>query len=319
MKKRLLSILLTLCMVLCLAPTGVFAGGETTRGVANEQELVNALADSTVDIITLKNDIAVSSTLIVKRAVTLDIYGYMLEISGSGSVIKVADGGHLTLVDSDPQALYKFNPDTNGLWKWVASGGTKAVRGGVIYGGNAKDGGGVYVESGGRFTMNGGSIVGCSANDYGGGGVYVAGDGVFEMNDRAVIIGCVTLRYGSGAGVYIAPGGTFIMNGGAIRDCVASGLEGGGVCSYGRFDMNGGTIRDCFADSGSAIYHDSSDRLTLNGTIISDTRTFLRYRQRWTQLFAERISPNRQRLTLWQRLSRTLFLPLNTRMPITQR
>ena len=51
--------------------------------------MVNALADSTVDVITLKSDIAVSSTLIVKRAVTLDIYGYMLEMTGSGSVIKV--------------------------------------------------------------------------------------------------------------------------------------------------------------------------------------------------------------------------------------
>ncbi len=77
--------------------------------------MVNALADSTVDVITLKSDIAVSSTLIVKRAVTLDIYGYMLEMTGSGSVIKVADGGHLTLEDSDPKALYRFTPDANGL------------------------------------------------------------------------------------------------------------------------------------------------------------------------------------------------------------
>ena len=270
MKKRLLSILLTLCMVLCIVPTGVFAEGEKTKKVETEQELVDALADSTVDIITLKSDIAVGSTLIVKRAVTLDIYGYMLEISGTGSVIKVEDGGYLTLEDSDLTATYYFTPNADGLWKWGISG-TKTVCGGVIYGGKANDGGGVYVESGGRFTMNGGSIVGCSANDYGGGGVYVSGDGVFEMNDGATIIGCVTLRSVSyGGGVYIASGGTFIMNGGAIRDCKVFAFNGGGVCSYGQFDMNGGTIRDCLADSGSAIYHDSSDRLTLNGTIISD-------------------------------------------------
>lgn len=95
--------------------------------------MVNALADSTVDVITLKSDIAVSSTLIVKRAVTLDIYGYMLEMTGSGSVIKVADGGHLTLEDSDPKALYRFTPDANGLWKWVASGGTLTAIGGESY------------------------------------------------------------------------------------------------------------------------------------------------------------------------------------------
>ena len=154
MKKRIVSILLTLCMVLCLVPTGVFAEGETTKKVETEQELVNALADSTVDVITLKNDIAINTTLTVDREVTLDLYGYMLEMKGSGSVIAIQDGGHLTLEDSDPKALYMFNPDANGLWKWVAGGGTKAVRGGVIYGGTGSrngdtvSGGGVYVDNG---------------------------------------------------------------------------------------------------------------------------------------------------------------------------
>ncbi len=31
MKKRLLSILLTLCMILCIMPTSVFAEGETAK------------------------------------------------------------------------------------------------------------------------------------------------------------------------------------------------------------------------------------------------------------------------------------------------
>ena len=56
MKRRIFSILLTLCIVLCLALTSVFAEGETTQLVATEQELVDALADDTVDIIKMKND-----------------------------------------------------------------------------------------------------------------------------------------------------------------------------------------------------------------------------------------------------------------------
>ena len=82
MKKRIFSILLTLCMMICLVPTSVFAEGETNRKVETEQELVNALSDSSVDVITLKSDIEIGTTLIVDRNVTLDIYGYMLEISG---------------------------------------------------------------------------------------------------------------------------------------------------------------------------------------------------------------------------------------------
>lgn len=54
MRKRLFSILLALCMVICLVPTTAFAAGETSRKVETEQELVDALADSNVDIITLK-------------------------------------------------------------------------------------------------------------------------------------------------------------------------------------------------------------------------------------------------------------------------
>ena len=44
MKKRILSILLTLCMLLCLVPTGVFAEGETAAGSAAIQLGADALS-----------------------------------------------------------------------------------------------------------------------------------------------------------------------------------------------------------------------------------------------------------------------------------
>ena len=113
-----------------------------TRKVETKEELTAALADDTVDVIKLGSDIEIDATLIVDRAVTLDLVGYMLEMKGSGSVITIKDGGHLTLVDSDLTATYYFTPDADGLWKWGTSG-TKTVNGGVIYGGGAEQGGGV--------------------------------------------------------------------------------------------------------------------------------------------------------------------------------
>ena len=228
MKKRLLSILLALCMVICLVPTSVFAESETNKKVETEQELVDALSDSSTDIITLKNDIAISTTLTVDRAVTLDVYGYMLEITGSGSVINIKSGGHLTLKDSDPTVEHRFVSD-NGLWKLDEISGTETVRGGVIYGGTGTKmyystyGGGVLIEPGGAFTMNGGSIVGCKADGAGGGVVVQCGDanGIFTMNSGA-IIGCVA------------------ESGGGVE------TDGGGVGEYGQFIMNGGV--SCFAD-----------------------------------------------------------------------
>ena len=231
MKKRILSILLTLCMAICLVPTSVFAEGETTKKVETEQELVDALADSSVSLIALKNDIAVRATLTVDRAVTLDLYGYMLEISGNGSVIRVADGGHLTLADSDRTSTYYFTPEDDGLWKWGTTG-TKTVNGGVIYGGTGSSnrdivsGGGVYVENGGQFTMTGGNIVGCIA-----------------MIERV---------QAKGGGVYVENGGQFTMTGGSIAGCTAiaaqlsASAKGGGICNEGTTTLSGtAEIRDC--------------------------------------------------------------------------
>ncbi len=286
MKKRILSILLVLCMMLCLVPTSVFAESETNKKVETEQELVDALSDSSTDIITLKNDIAISTTLTVDRAVTLDVYGYMLEITGSGSVINIKSGGHLTLKDSDPTAEHRFVSD-NGLWKLDEISGTETVLGGVIYGGTGTKmyystyGGGVLIEPGGAFTMNGGSIVGCKADGAGGGVVVQCGDanGIFTMNSGA-IIGCVAE---SGGGVETDGGGVgeygqFIMNGGVIDNCVANGRTGGGgVRNDGLFIMGkDATIKNCKAvengqrNIGSGIVLAGDERQTIGGTIISE-------------------------------------------------
>ncbi len=258
MKKRLLSILLALCMVICLVPTSVFAESETNKKVETEQELVDALSDSSTDIITLKNDIAISTTLTVDRAVTLNLVGYMLEMTGSGSVIKIADGGHLTLKDSDPTSAYKFTPDANGLWKW-GTGGTKTVNGGVIYGGKSEKGGGVYID-GGTFEMFGGNIVGCTAtntsNSAWGGGVFVL-SGQFNMTGGS-ITGCTAVTQNEaayGGGVCIS-GGIFTMTGGSITNCTVAAQNegwaawGGGICNYrnGSTTLSGtAKIQDCRA------------------------------------------------------------------------
>ena len=263
MKKKIVSILLTVCMMLCLVPTSVFAEGKTAKGVATAQELTDALADSAVDIINLNQDIEISSTLIVTRPVTLDLYGYMLEMTGSGSVITIKDGGHLTLKDSDLTATYNFTPDADGLWKWGNSG-TKTVNGGVIYGGNAANGGGVYVEGGGKFTMTAGNIVGCTANGNDsyicGGGVYVAANGVFNMTGGS-IAGCTAVSKNDSS--YVLGGGirnegTTTLSGTAeIREChtKSDGSNFGGGISDGRlFNISGDVkVTGCTSSNDAVI------------------------------------------------------------------
>ena len=255
MKKRILGILLTLCMVLCLVPTTAFAEGETNRKVETEQELVDALADSSVDIITLKNDIAIGTTLTILRKVTLDLNGYVLKMTGSGSVIildnKSGITGDLTLIDSNPTAEHKFK--VNGVEPWVLDdSGTETVYGGIITGGtgsriffsNGVEGGGVIIGSG-ALTMNGGNIVGCIANE--GGGLFLS-DGSFTMNAGS-IVGCSTPnRLTTGEAFH---GGIYAFGPMANGDTTGViTLTGGLIKNNGRYAINAAYMTTIYANGG---------------------------------------------------------------------
>ncbi len=270
MKKRILSILLTLCMLLCLVPTTAFAEGETNRKVETEQELVNALADSSADIITLKNDIAIGTTLTVLRKVTLDLNGYVLKMTGSGSVIildnKSGITGDLTLIDSNPTAEHKFK--VNGAEPWVLdNSGTETVYGGIITGGtgsriffsNGVEGGGVIIGSG-ALTMNGGNIVGCIANE--GGGLFLS-DGSFTMNAGS-IVGCSTPnRLTTGEAFH---GGIYAF--GPMANADTTGvitLTGGLIKNNGRYAINAAYMTTIYANGGEVyggVYLNQSSKIT---------------------------------------------------------
>lgn len=255
MKKRILSILLTLYMVLCLVPITVFAAGETNRKVETEQELVAALADDTADFIRLTKDIDISSSLTVLRKVTLDLNGYVLKMTGSGSVIildnKSGITGDLTLIDSNPTAEHKFK--VNGVEPWVLDdSGTETVYGGIITGGtgsriffsNGVEGGGVIIGSG-ALTMNGGNIVGCIANE--GGGLFLS-DGSFTMNAGS-IVGCSTPnRLTTGEASY---GGIYAFGPMANGDTTGViTLTGGLIKNNGRYAINAAYMTTIYANGG---------------------------------------------------------------------
>ena len=277
MKKQLVSILLALCMVLCLVPLAAFAEGETEKvqEVTDQTTLVAAMADGTVTTVKLVSNIDIDATLTVDRAVTLDLNGKVLQMTGNGSVITIKDGGNLTLTDSNTTAEHKFKPDTNGLWVLDEASGTETVTGGIITGGTGYPfplsstvncGGGVYIAPSGQLTMTGGNIIGCSAEFGGGVCIYPRQNGEqiqFSMSGGS-IIGCVASL--SGGGVYAS--GKFKMSGKAvIRSCTVESTDqliyGGGVYVDGSFEMSGeAKIEGCQAISSSAygggVYVNSS-------------------------------------------------------------
>ena len=185
--------------------------------VATSKELSDAL-NSDVAVIRLTGDIEITAYKTVKRVVTIDLNGHLLKTTGGGSnLIHVIENGELTLVDSKPNAVHKFDK-SNALWKLAdettAEENIIEIKGGAITGGSYYTGGGVYVASGGTLLMRGGNIVGCTAQQ--GGGVYVREGGRFEMS-AGTVTGCTAgQEEGKTAnGVFIAAGGRFTQSPGA--------------------------------------------------------------------------------------------------------
>ena len=241
MKRRFLALVLAGCLAAVLS-TAAWAMSPTA--VSTADELTAALGNAAVTSIQLTGNIDISSTLVVTKDVTLDLNGFVLKITGSGSVIKI-ESGTLTLVDSNTSAEHKFTDD-NGLWK-LDDNGDKVVKGGVITGGTGSTytygnsftvtyrdcGGGVFVAPGASFVMEGGNIVGCSAGK-------------------------------SGGGVFVAPGASFVMEGGNIVGCSAGKSGGGGVkvTNDGDFKMSGGTISGCIARNGGGLRNEGTATLS---------------------------------------------------------
>ena len=195
----------------------------TFQEVSTSEELSKALASDTA-VIRLTGDIEITAYMTVSRPVTIDLNGHLLKTtSGVSNLIHVTQNGELTLIDSNPNAVHKFDK-SNALWKLAdettAEENIIEVKGGAITGGTGTGkagntcGGGIYVRKGGTLLMRGGNIVGCTARE--GGGIYVEDGGRFEMS-AGTITGCTAgQEEGKTAnGVFIAAGGRFTQSPGA--------------------------------------------------------------------------------------------------------
>ena len=275
-RKWIYAALLSICMALFLIT--VPASAAETK-VSTEADLTSALADSSISEIKLKSDIDINNTLTVtvNRIVTLDLNGFVLRMTGQKSVIKVESNGDLTIKDSNASASHRFTPNSDGLWELDETNGTKTVSGGVITGGVASEsvmdksfaiycGGGVYIAEGGKLTMTGGNIVGCSA-EYFGGGVALVKNARYTMSGGS-IAGC-TAKSGGGISCFDS-GNTIKMSGTAlIRDCRARNY-GGGIKIYGELHMMGkAAIRGCIAETlGGGVQADSSSTLVMSDSAV---------------------------------------------------
>ena len=203
----------------------------------------------------LTEDTKLDSDIVLTNGyAVLCLNGYKLTGTGTGSVITVQGGAHLTVCDcmegsQTPEHRHNYYVAENGLWTFyegelpadapegattgtvqggvitggigspyggaVYLSGTMSMESGVLAGNIARDnGGGVYVNDGGALILNGGSVTGNKAESYTGGGVYIRGNGTFTMNG-----GIIAANWGEG-GNSLSNRGTVNMTGGYISGSI---------------------------------------------------------------------------------------------------
>ena len=249
MKKRLLSLLLILCLCAALLPAMVLAEDNVTI-VTTEDQLKEAIEKG--GAIQLGKEITQNATLVINNnTVILDLNGNVLRPKSPtfGAICVTGSNASLTLTDN--------SKEKNGKISGFSLDGV---------------GGGVYVD-GGSFIMNGGTIDSC-AGMKGGGGVYLTNDASFTMN-AGTIIGCRAQSGAFGGGVYVNSDCTFMMEGGAIDSCRSVWKAGGGVYAAGTFIMSGGKIRSCWTEDGEpadggGVYVATSGKFEMSGGSIEN-------------------------------------------------
>ena len=278
MKKRLFSILLALCMVLCLVPTTAFAESETEEPPVCTCETACTAEAMNADCPICGAEGALPENCECSEPIeNAEPEGEENEeqsegevsdpqpetaltslIGGSETVTEVSTADELTAAVADSKVnTVKLTGDisiSNSLT--VNRTVTLDLNGHVLKYESANKGSVIVVEGGGQLTIEDSNTSNLSHRFNPNGKLWVLDE---ASGTETVTGGVITggtgypiLLYGSyyyyGGGVYIASGGQLTMTGGNIIGCSAT--YGGGVHidgESGQFSMSGGSIAGCVA------------------------------------------------------------------------
>lgn len=236
-------------------------------------ELQAAAQNQYISLINVMNDITITDTVYVRRAVTIqspDASNVSKLIRGKShtDVILDFDGanGHKSDVVTLKNIIVDGNKDGN---TQTASPALKSKSilvnlesGTVIENNHAKEGAAIYVNHYSTVTMKEGSEIRNNVSESNG-TVYVIGNGgYFEMAGGTISGNTVA---GNGGGIYEFGGGSARMTGGTISGNTAKG-NGGGVYNVER--LYGGTITgNSTSGNGGGVFVPVSGACLLNSDI----------------------------------------------------
>ena len=292
MKKRLFSILLALCMVLCLVPTTAFAESETEEPPVCSCETACTAEAMNADCLICGVEGA-SAENCAKCAQPADGAAVQPEgevsdpqpeaaltaLSGEGVTpaagetvrdVRTADELTKAIADSSVNTVkLAANIDISSSLT-VNRAVTLDLNGYVLKYESANKGSVIVVKDGVNLTLTDSNTTAVHKFTPDTNGLWVLDEtsGTETVNGGVITGGTgypiwlysEYLYYGGG--VYIAPGGQLTMTGGNIIGCSAE--FGGGICieserdgKQGQFSMSGGNIIGCSAECGGGVYVDS--------------------------------------------------------------
>lgn len=252
----------------------------------------------------LRSNVKLTNNITIAEGTTveIDLNGYVLEGTGSGSVI--TNNGTLTITDSNPTTKH-YGSLENRTYTFVTGSGTDAVRddrtasdaiweydpsattgtlieGGIITGGNvqgsnSKINGGGGIHNKGTVYFQKGTIAGNETISYGGGVISVQ-NSVFHITGGSIMY---NWSFDQTGGIYVY-GGTLTMTSGHIDHNACGGTGGGARIDKptggpeGTFTMQGGTIdynramgNRSQVGNGGGVYSEYGGSFTFSGGSIS--------------------------------------------------
>ena len=241
MRKRFLSVLMALALVLSLLPISAMAS-EPTGGVTTQEALETAIeAAPAGGTVQLDGDISVTLTIQISKEITLDLAGHTI---------------------SNPENIW--DDDVN-AWSLVSvrAGGDLTITGGGTFQAKENDCYAVDVMDGGTCTIESGTFVGNIHAVYVLSGALVVSGGTFSVQQKysdpakadEFVLNCYDDHYRKGSASILVTGGVFVNF--DPSNCQA---EGAGTCF-----MSVDCKSEAAASGGDTVY-----TVTKNDTITVD-------------------------------------------------
>ena len=273
MKRRLLSALLAMAMLLTMAPTVAFAANGDDEGAVSSNSIYEIRNDTQLrtacavgGIYKLANDVEIQKTVRIEKSIQLDFDNHSIKQTGNGGVIRIESAIPTDVINVElKNGTITGGNDESGAGVFIIRGADVTIRNCVITGNTATGVGGAIHQAtqpnnSNTCTLVNTRVTNNSATSGGGislGAAHFQDDNVtstLKLEDGTVIERNSATKDG-GAIYLVGNGSRFEMNGAEITDN-HSGENGGGIYSanWRGLSIISGKITGNSAQNGGGIY-----------------------------------------------------------------